>query len=284
MKKYISYLGVLVLACFSFFYTDKAVDIIRRNDPIMKEIISNSESLSVSAVDPIIENDDQIVGLNGKKVNINKSYSNMKKVNQYVESLLVFDEIIPSVKVDYSKYIIKGNEKKNQVALVFTIDSDTYLKELVSILDSRMINATLFIDGKVIEDNLDYISKNLNNYEIENLGYNGVYHDIKIRWTNNMIESFTNNDVKYCYTEYNNSTVLDLCSKNKLYTVKPTFIVNSYPLLTVKKKIESGSIISLNLNREVLKEVSSIVTYIKQKGYEIVDLSILLSQNIVNEK
>ena len=38
-KKYTSYLGVLVLACFSFYYTDRAVDIVKRNDPIMKNIL-----------------------------------------------------------------------------------------------------------------------------------------------------------------------------------------------------------------------------------------------------
>lgn len=284
MKKYFSYLGVLVLAGFSFFYTDKAVSIIRRNDPIMKELISNSETLKVSAIEPVFDGDNQTTGLNGKSINIDKSYTNMKKVNKYMESLIVFDEIFPQEKLDYSKYIIKGNSLKNQVSLVFKIDSNTYFKDLINILDKKEIEATLFIDGNVIENNMDYISKSVKKYEIENYGYNGIYDDVKLKWTNNMIESLTDSKVNYCYSEFKDNDIIDICSKNKLFTIKPSIITSNYPFLTVKKELDSGSIISFNLNNNTLKELPSIITYIKQKGFNIVYLKTLLSESIINEK
>ena len=79
LKKSLSYLGVFVLVCFSFFYTDKAVDIVKKNDPIMKTILENSESLRIDPVNAIINSDELITGLNGKRVNIDKIYQNMKK-------------------------------------------------------------------------------------------------------------------------------------------------------------------------------------------------------------
>ena len=41
LKKFFSFLGVSSLVIFSFYYTDFAVNIVRNNDPIMKEIKEN---------------------------------------------------------------------------------------------------------------------------------------------------------------------------------------------------------------------------------------------------
>ena len=127
LKKYISYLGIIALACFSFYYTDKAVDIVKRNDPIMKEIIKNKEKYLVNSVNATIDKDEIIPGINGIKVNVDKSYENMKKNNTYNEKLYVFDEIIPDLSLidSYDKYIISGNNKYQNVALVFKIVDKT---------------------------------------------------------------------------------------------------------------------------------------------------------------
>lgn len=285
MKKCISYLGVFVLVCFSFFYTDKAVDIVKRNDPVMKEILNLSDNLKVDPINAIINNDEVISGLNGKKVNIDKSYQKMKKINMYKESMLVFDEILPEVSINYDKYVIKGNELKNEVALVFKVDSIDNIKLVNKVLTDKNILATFFIDGNIVKDNMDLVSNLVKDgYEIENLGYNGNYSGNKLSWTNNMIESLTNKKANYCYTEYKDKNILELCSNNKMYTIKPTINTGNYPFLTVKKNLESGSIISFDLSDKTLKELPSIISYISQKGYNIVTLDQLISENYSDEK
>ena len=285
LKKSLSYLGVFVLVCFSFFYTDKAVDIVKKNDPIMKTILENSESLRIDPVNAIINSDELITGLNGKRVNIDKSYQNMKKINCYLETMIVYDEIIPDVNLEYDKYVIKGNEIKNQVALVFTVNDTININKVSNILNDKNIVATFFIDGYVVENNMDLVLGLVDNgYEIENLGYDGVYSSEKLKWTNNMIESLTKEKANYCYTEYKDANILDLCSKNKMYTIKPTITASNYPFLTVKKKLESGSIISFDLSDKTVKELSSIISYITQKGYHIVTLEELVSEEYGNEK
>lgn len=285
LKKSLSYLGVFVLVCFSFFYTDKAVDIVKRNDPIMKTILENSESLKVDPVNAIIDSDEVITGLNGKKVNVDKSYQNMKKVNRYLESMIVYDEIIPDVNLEYDKYVIKGNEIKNQVALVFKVDDTININKVSEILNDKNMAATFFIDGYVVENNMDLVLELVEDgNEIENLGYDGIYSSEKLKWTNNMIESLTKENANYCYTEYKDSNILDLCSKNKMYTIKPTITANNYPFLTVKKNLESGSIISFDLSDKTVKELASIISYITQKGYHIVTLEELISEEYGNEK
>lgn len=287
LKKYVSYLGVLVLACFSFYYTDKAVDIVKRNDPIMKNILANSKDYYIDPVSAIVENDEIISGMNGKKVNVDKSYQNMKKIDEYRESMLVFDEVIPDISLtsSFDKYIIGGNTIKNQIALVFKVEDNYYLDAVNNILLDKNVLATFFIDGNVVESNMNQILELVSNgYEIENLGYNGTYNIDRFGWTNNMISALTNQDTKFCYTDYKNNNILELCSNHKMYTVKPTVSVNSYPFSTVKKEVENGSIISFNLNEATLKELPSIISYIKQKGFDLVTLQEIVSENLVNEK
>lgn len=286
-KKYISYLGVLVLACFSFYYTDQAVDIVKRNDPIMKSILANSENYYIDPVSALINGDEMTVGMCGKKVNIDKSYQNMKKINQYNESMFVFDEITPDISLvnEYDKYIVKGNTFKNQVALVFKVNDSYYINTVNNILLDKNVLATFFMDGNIVETNMDKVLELVSNgYEIENLGYDGSYRLDRFGWTNNMISSLTNQDTKFCYTDYKNSSVLDLCKNNKMHTIKPTVSVNSYPFSTVKKELANGSIMAFSLNETTLKELPSIISYIQQKGYELVTLEELISENLVEEK
>lgn len=287
LKKYVSYLGVLVLACFSFYYTDKAVDIVKRNDPIMKNILANSKNYDIDPVSALINGDEMIAGINGKKVNIDKSYQNMKKIDEYNESMLVFDEVIPKISLfnSFDKYIVGGNMNKNQVALVFKVDDAYYIDTVNDVLLDKNVLATFFIDGNVVENNMNQVLELVSNgYEIENLGYDGSYSLERFGWTNNMISALTSEDTKFCYTDYKNNNVLDLCGQYKMYTVKPTISVNSYPFTTVKNSLENGSIISFNLNETTLKELPSIISYIKQKGYELVTLNELISENLVEEK
>lgn len=287
LKKYLSYLGIMVLASFSFYYTDKAADIVKRNDPIMKSIISNKNDYTIKSVSAFIEDDEVIPGINGLEVDVNKSYQNMKKINNYNTDMLVFDEVIPDISFikEYDKYIVSGNNLKNQVALVFKINNLEYIDKLDEILIDKNVIATFFIDGSIISDNTDLITTLSNNgYEIENLGYDNTYSMDKFSWTNNLISSITKSDPKFCYTDYKSSEVIDLCSKYEMYTIKPTISISNYPFLTVKQNLSSGNIISFNTNLETIKELPSIITYIKQKGYDLVSLNDLINEKYYDEK
>ena len=64
-----------------------------------------------------------------------------------------------------------------------------------------------------------------------------------------------------------------MCSKNKMYTIIPS-IDKSYS--DIKSNIKNGSIIMVNN----IKELDVIVNYINSKGYNIVSLGELLSEEI----
>ena len=250
LKNITKYLGVIVLVLFSFYYTDKSVDIVKRNDPVMKEIIYNSDNFKIKSVNAITVGDTIIPGMNGIEVNIDESYKRMKQVNGYYESMLMFSEVIPdeSLLKQYDKFIVSGNPFRSDIALLVKVSNITNLEKIYKIFLDKNTLATFFIDGSVIENNMDLIYEMASDgFQLENYGYNDVYSEDNFRWTNNMIFSLTNLEPKFCYSEYRNYEVLDLCSKNKMYTVNPTLNVTNNPFYTVKNNLKEGNIISLNL-------------------------------------
>ena len=158
-SKLTKYLGVLVLVLFSFYYTDRAVDIVKRNDPIMKSILSIGEKYEIQGVNAIIEGDTIIPGMNGVSVDVDGSYKRMKKINGYYESMLMFQEVVPreSILDRYDKFVIQGNPHRSDVALLIKVDSMTYLEKIYQIFLEKEALATFFIDGSIIENNMDFI-------------------------------------------------------------------------------------------------------------------------------
>ena len=120
MKKIIEGFSLLLLTFFSFFYTDKVINIINRKDPLLEKIISVKENYEVVPVNALIENDTIIPGINGKKIDINKSYNNMKIGGIFREDSLIFEDLYPNDRLynNKNKYIIKGNNRKKNITII----------------------------------------------------------------------------------------------------------------------------------------------------------------------
>ena len=54
-----------------------------------------------------------------------------------------------------------------------------------------------------------------------------------------------------------------------MHTIKPTIVVNNSPYREVKKELMPGNIISFNITNNVIRELPTIINYIKMKGYKI---------------
>ena len=132
MKRIIKFTGLLTLILFSFFYTDKVVEVIRENDKLMIELEQVSDNYKVNAINGIISGDTIKPGINGKKVNIEKSYKQMKEKGIFDENLIKYDKIVPKINMSHNqnKYIIGGNKERNMVSIVFILDNKKYLKKV----------------------------------------------------------------------------------------------------------------------------------------------------------
>lgn len=288
MKNVLSYIGIFLLIIFSFFITDKVALVIKESDPLMEEINNSKDDYKIDVNDAIITENTIVPGINGCEIDVDASYENLKRLGSFNRNMLKYKMIYNKnlLKENYDKYIVSGNESKNSVSLIFKIYNNTNqnnIAKLIDILLDSKVNTTIFVDGMYLEDNIEYVQNLINNnIEVLNLGYNKKYNKDLINWNNSMLDQLNYNNPKFCYLESFSINDLTVCKSNKINTITPNIIVDDNPLTTVKNNIKNGSIISLNINEEVINEIKLIINYISNKGYKIEKLSSLLSED--NEK
>lgn len=280
-RKLIQVAVVIVLVLFSFYYTNKTIDIIKETDPLMKQIKEESKKYQIPAENAKIKENKITPGKNGKEVDYDETYQKMKRYGTYNESLTVFKETTPTVSLEdtYDKFISGGNEEKKAITLVFKITNESNPKEIIRILNQENIIATFFIDGLWLENNLSLVKQMLN-HELEILSYNNRYEEIYFSSAIQYLKNVTGEEANYCYAEYDKKTVIDLCSKLKLHTIVPTIKIASSPFLEVKKQLQNAAIISLPINTTTEIELKTVIDYIKSRGYKIVTLKELLSESL----
>ena len=281
MKKIYQISIVLLLSLISFFYTEKVIDFIREKDPIMKNIKEYDKKNKIDAVNAIIDKNKIIPGVSGKKVDYNKSFQKMKKYGTYNESLTVFEEVAPTISIDdyYDKYISEGSGINNDVSLVFEVKNGDNINNIISLLKENNTIATFFVDGLWLENNQTLVSEMASlGHEIEILNYDNKYQELYFSSSLNLVNSITNLKPKYCYARYDNKEVLELCEKLGLHTIIPTIMTGNYPYNDIVKKVHKVSIIGFSITSSVEIELSTIINYLKQKGYTINSLDILLSE------
>ncbi len=281
MKNIIKAVGLVTLIGFSFFYTDKVIQVIREEDKVMIELQSIQDIYKVEPIDASIVSNTIIPGLNGRSINLEQSYKSMKANGVFNNNLIVYDTISPeiSIRLNKDKFIIMGNHNKQMVSLVFILDSNKYLNQVEDILDEKGIIANYFVGYKYLINNSTKI-KEMENREFYSYGDNGEYTPDSLLFSNNLISRISNNNAIYCLSSDMNNKVLELCSKNDLYTIVPNIICDSNPYAMVKENLNSGSIILLNLNNETITELETVIDYIKGKGYKIGGLSSLLTEEL----
>ena len=279
LKKFFTFFGVMALICFSFYYTDTAVDIVKRNDPIMKEIQSVSNFYYKESIDAVLIDEGIIPGISGTQINIDKSYEKMKKYGSFEKSLLVFEEVTPSVTTSktYDKYIISGNSVNQKVSLIFKLEDTVYIDEILDVLKEKNIKTTFFIISEIIKNDIDILKKiYLTGNSIELLSNDYSNNDIKN--ANKILKNLINEKIKYCYVETKDNDVLSSCRNNKMHSVIPNIITTNFPYNEIKNNVTSGSMISLSNNIGTLRELPSIINYLNQKGYKVVKLEEMLDE------
>lgn len=283
IKKLIRPISALLLLLFSFYYTNQVVEIIRERDPIMRQIRLSSEKYQIASENAKIIGNNIIPGKSGREIDYEKSYTKMRQYGMYNEALTTFKEVKPTISVeDYlDKYIVQGNTERKSVALVFKINTNNNFQELINVLNNKNVKTTLFVDGLFLENNTQSIMTLSNqNHEIEILNYDNRYDELYFTSALNYLSSLTKKNPMFCYAEYDQKEVIELCSKLKLHTVIPTIRITEYPYKTIKGKLTNSAIISIPLTDQAMNEFPLIIDYITQKGYTFLTLEELLSESI----
>lgn len=285
-KPYLTVIGICLLTVFSFYYTNKLIEFSKSKDPIMIEIMKNKDDYNKLSIDALINNNYIIPGSEGLEVDVDKSYTKMKKLGKYNDNLYVYDVVKPtiSIKDNYNKFVINGNTTKKEVSLIFKVNDLKNIENINKILFNNNVSATFFIDGNIKDDDINILKilDESNNY-FGNLGYNKKYSIKTIKYTNALLDRIDDDNHNYCYAEKDDINVLKTCSEVKMYTIKPMVVSNIFPFTYIKQNLENGKIFSLDTNSYTLKQLDLIIKYVRQKGYDFVTLEEILNEKI-NDK
>ena len=257
LKKYGKYILFSLLVLLSFYTTNKTANLVRNQDPILKEIRNISLEKKEDFVNAVIEDDYIIPGMYGSVVDELKSLSKMKEQDVFNNLYLVSQPIKPDISLsdNLDKIIIKGNSKKQQVSFVIDENSSKKIKDY---LVKNSIKASLLItkDNFSKDSYFEQINNDYDNYqELDKL----------------LKKSKLNTNI--CLVNDNNS-FLKLCQKKKKYLVKPTLTLDEFNIIAVKEKLTSGSIIYL----KDITYLDCLLEYIKSKDLKIIYLSELISE------
>lgn len=257
LKKYRKYILFSILVLLSFYTTNKTANLVRNQDPILKEIRNISLEKKEDFVNAVIEDDYIIPGMYGSIIDELKSLAKMKEQDVFNNLYLVSQPIKPNISLsdNLDKIIIKGNSKKQQVSFVIDENSSKKIKDY---LVKNNIKASLLITK-------DNFSKDSYFEQINNDFKN--YKELDKTLKKNKINT------NICVLDNNNSN-LKFCKSKKKYLVKPGMFLDNANIIEIKTKLDSGSIIYI----KDATYLDCLVEYIKSKDLKIVPLSQLISE------
>lgn len=279
LKKTSKLASLFLLLLLSFIYTDKVFGVARQSDPLMQEVVKYKKENDIEPLEPVINNNEISLGYSGLVINADKSYKNMQQEGKFNKEKIVYESKLPDTTISktYDYYIKKGNGVNNDIAIIFKVDSNTNVDELLRLIASNDLKVTFFVDGAWLENNVETVFSMANlGCEVYNLGYNGSYNKKMISITNNLLSSVTLKNASYCLNENKDDESLKVCKEKKLHTIYPELINPSTTEL--KENIAKGSIISYDTKLINISKLRVDLKAITSRGYQISNLSKVISE------
>lgn len=275
------------------------IQTMKQEDPLYQEIKSKSKQYYKPPQDAYIDRVwKKTPGRNGLKVNIGKSYLEMKKNKKFDEHKLVFDQVKPKVTLDQlpASPIYRGHPEKNMVALMINVSWGTeYIPEILKILKKNNVKATFFVEGKWAKNNAEYakmIAKEghlIGNHAYDHPNMASMTNQQitdQIAKTNEIIEAITEHKPTYfappsgSYSNHVVDIADDMQMETILWTVdtidwkKPSVSVMMNRVMT---NIHPGATILMHPTPSVAKGLDQLIKAIQEKNYKLGTLDKLLS-------
>ena len=308
-NKYLAFANMLVLIMLIYFYSMNpmfvqspfAISASKSNNTLKQEIIDKAKQYEEAPENAYIDEVwKKIPGRNGKKVNIEKSYENMKKDGKFDEMKLIFDEIPPEISLTDlpPSPIYRGHPEKEMVALLINVSWGTeYIPDILQTLNKHQVKATFFIEGKWANENKNMVEMI---YEQGHLIGNHAYdhpdmarisrEEMKhqIEKTNNIIEAIVGYRPKWFAPpsgSFNDDVVKiahNLEMETILWTVDTIDWKNpsvSVMINRVMNNIHPGATILMHPTEPVSLGLDELIDSIKHENYQLGTIESLLSEN-----
>src|SRR5690625_1534853 len=263
----------------------------KQSDALLEEIIERADTYEIAPEDAYIDRVwKKTPGRNGRKVNIEKSYENMKETGKFDSSLLVFDELEPNVSLKDlpASPIFRGHPEKEMVALLINVSwGEEYVPGILKVLKQEQIKATFFIEGKWAKENKDIVKMiHEQNHVIGNHAYNhpdmATLSDEEIKTqiekTNEIIEAIIDKQPVWFAPpsgSFNDQVVRiahEMGLETILWTVDTIDWKNpsvSVMINRVVNNIHPGATVLMHPTESVAQGLTPLIKEIKQKDYEL---------------
>lgn len=276
----------------------------KEKDPLYNEINAKSTAYKIPPQNAVIDKVwKKIPGLNGRKVNIEKSYKKMKKEGVFNKKLLVFEGISPAVSLNDlpPAPIYRGNPNKKMVALMINVSWGTeYIPTILNILKENHVKATFFVEGKWAKNNAEYVQMIVEQGHV--VGNHAYDHpDMsrtskqeimnQLKKTNETLQAITgetpslfappsgsfSDQVVKVADSYNMETIL--WSIDTIDWKNPSI---SVMMNRVMPKLHPGATILMHPTEAVVRGLEKLIIAIKEKEYHIGTVENLLSEDRLN--
>ena len=189
--KHFRNLGILAIAAFSFFYTEKIANLTLDKNELYQSIKEESSKYNEEYINAFIEDDHIVPGLNGKTVNIKNSFYNMKDLNAFNSYYLIYDTSYPEITIENNKdkIVERGNEYKRSVSFILE-----YNENIIKYFKDNNIEASILVNVENFNKNekLEQVNNEVNKYkELESLinKYSNNTHICYLNGSNKKIPS-----------------------------------------------------------------------------------------------
>lgn len=263
MRNYFTYICICLFAIFSFFYMNNVIILSSHNNKLIDVINEYKEKNDYKCTEGYINEYGIVLGINGKIVDVNKSYSNMKGIG-FKENLVEYktDYCITNIDNNTDKYILSANPSKNKISIIINVDSGNYYKEMENIFKKYNSYVSLLINKSFLEDNKDILK------EKDNLMFKGSSED-ELKYFKDNVNDF------YC-VKTDEVDVVDMCVENNINSIYMKDQIKNNLLYNIKHSLSKGDIVFIKENKFNLNELSASIKYIKSKNLDIVSIDELV--------
>ena len=271
MKRFFEFIGILTLVIGSILYSKEVDTVSVSSDTLMQEIKNKASEYKILPKEAIMENDTIIPGKNGKEVNVDKSYYNMKKLGYFDERELKYDTVYVKNRLqnNKNKYIIGGNKNERNVTLIFNTNKN--LEDINQILTKHNLTASYTISSAYLENNRNIVSELISS---KNNIINIAVNQTNFVWVKNTVKSL-GQPQNYCLNPAENQ--YKYCTLEKSYILK-TDIIKDNHYIDINHNLTNGKIFYFASNAKLVNELDTIINYIKSKGYKIIPLNKFLNE------
>lgn len=241
-------------------------------DSLLNEIKSKKDGYKENAIEPMIKDNTIIPGTNGKEVDVKKSYEEMNKIGYFDDKLLIYKTLKVENTLDKNKdkYVIGLSSSQMNICPLFILKEKDDITEILKILKKENIKTTFFITSKYLEKHHNQIINLVKEgHTIGNLSNDENYEDSDFVWLKTIITNIGKQKYNYCLTRKENKKIIKTCKIQDSYTIMTNKEIKNKPLINIKRYLEPGNIIIINMSTELNNEFQTLINYINSKGYKI---------------